>query len=315
MGQAALCFQTQLGVGLDAISIVYFYEYFFITSGRIMDFKEILDDYNQEFPFLRKYNDRTLYMVVKPFIVGLRLLKSRFDTHEYRVYFEVIPLWQKKFTVSYCMLNPELKTENNSQLFIAYNKHKELLPKVVKLINNRFGNLLKRNIELKDFIELLHYIIMKDKNYQIKNMWIPIFKAMFGIAIYYNNKLYDYGIKTFDRNVVCWKRPEFRVKRNIDIFYDEEKGKIINLPGTGRKLIYTDSKIKIEEIEEIKHLIFKDIENREMFLATIEKNCRSPKVAKLNIAELVGIDDFVETDEFVIPKTFGEKVKLLLTGL
>lgn len=44
-----------------------------------MDLNGYIYDWQKEFPFLKKYSDRTLFMIAKPFLIGLRLLKGKYD--------------------------------------------------------------------------------------------------------------------------------------------------------------------------------------------------------------------------------------------
>ncbi len=273
-----------------------------------MDFNFIIKDWNNGFPFLKKYTDRTLYMVVKPFILGIRLSASSAGLRRndvYRVYFEIKPLWLDK--VGNSIFCEELNIEKRyyrkyykryNKIVIAENRHKELFPTALKWMNFHYGKVLRQNVDLTDFIELIKKIENHDIESGLRRRVVmsQVLQLLFGTALYLeDDTLYKYAKGLFDKEIIIWGKIRKRNKRRYSAVITCENGKKVQ----ETKFYYTDAEIySSSEIDKLKQEIFHDFEDKEHFFAKIEENCNLPKIAKLNVGEFVGIDEFQPTESF-----------------
>ncbi len=256
-----------------------------------MELTELRSYLINEFPILKKHTDRTLYFILKPFIVGLRIMKV---ADEYRVYFEIYPLWKNEVLARHgTLIFEELLDNNRGQIFINRRWNPNIFLDVIKNIKLQYGEIFCEQIHLKDFMTVV-FAEWKQilKTHKDPYWQIPIFQILFGIALYYDNqKIKDYVTKLFNKNVERWKH----LKYKSGGFYVSKKVKgeyrSCLIPDSIRTISYSES-----EIERMKQEIFHDFEDKEHFFAKIKENCKLPKIAKLNVGEFVGIDEFQPTE-------------------
>lgn len=245
-------------------------------------------------------------MVVKPFILGIRLSASSAGLRRddvYRVYFEIKPLWLDK--VGNSIFCEELNIEKRyyrryykryNKIIIAENRHKELFPTALKWMNIHYGKVLQQNVDLTDFIE----VIKKIENHDIKSglrrrvVMSQVLQLLFGTALYLeDDTLYKYVKGLFDKEVIIWGKIQKRNKRRFSAVITCENGKKVQ----ETKFYYTDAEIySPSEIDQLNQEIFHDFEDKDRFFAKIEENCNLPKITKLNFGEFVGIDEFQPTE-------------------
>ena len=266
----------------------------------MFDMNKILEMWNKEFPALKKYTNRSILINIKPFLIGLRLMKTGME-EEYRVYFEIYPLWREKERF-YTLVFEELMSKNGFQIFIRWRAHEEKFSLALESTKAKYGRLLNRQINLTDFI---YYMLIhkKDINSQFTTPdWqIPIFQIFFGLAIYLDNKsLMDYAKKLLEQEIKRWRK--IRIMTQGIYHYETINGKSKKRLVPGSREIITYS---ADQIEEYKNEIFEDFKDRKQFFDRIEENCKRPKIAKLNVGE------FVNIEEFEPPKSFWEKLTSL----
>lgn len=81
--------------------------------------KNIVNDWQKQFPILSPYTPSTLYAKAGIILIGLRLDKVMSDT--YRVILEILPLWvQEKRKISIPVFFVELFDKKGGQFFIQY---------------------------------------------------------------------------------------------------------------------------------------------------------------------------------------------------
>lgn len=264
----------------------------------MFDLRKILKVWNNQFPDLRKYTDRTIFINIKPFLLGLRLMKSEL-CEEYRVYFEVYPLWRDKEHF-FPLISEELKNERGVQIFIRWRAHEEKFPIALRNVKRIYGNLLKKEVTIQDFID---YMLVHKKEELRKNeipIWqIPIYEIFFALALYYDNStLINYSEKLLNKEVERWRH--LKIKSGGFYYTQRVNAKLKKrfVPFSEKPITYSERKI-----ETYKNKILEDFRDRDKFIAKIEENCKHPKIAKLNVGEFVGVD------EFEPQKSFWEKVK------
>ncbi len=226
-------------------------------------FKEIFKEWHREFPMLSKYTDRTLYMILTPFIVGLRFSKPWFGGDEYRLSLEFIPLWEenpKQF--GKCARHRDLEDMKGGQFDIRYGVHDYYFAEALACAKAQFGNVLKDEVIIGDLIESIVETIRPWETKHNPVNWIPVFRLQLALATYFNNQ-------------------------NLS----EQIGEIIE-----KEIKYwTPKHIKYGEvltIDEYREMIYQPFKDREKFMATIAMNSQRPKVAKLNVGTIVGVNDY-----------------------
>lgn len=264
-----------------------------------MNMREELKLWNTAFPILKKYTDRTLFITVKPFLLGLKLMKSNYG-NDYQVYFTILPLWGKEDIYNHRVLIFDgLQDERNWQIFIRDRFHNQLLERAIINVKRRYSNLFKNTVDLNDLMKFIFERRIYFSNLVSPGLHIPIFQIFFAIGLYYNNEsIIEYAKKLLNWEIKLWRHITYE-SRGV-CFTQMENGKLKKylVPDSIFKIYYTESKI-----EEIKQEILRDFGNRDHFVATIEENCKLPKIAKLNVAEFIGVN------EYKPPKLFWVKVK------
>lgn len=234
-----------------------------------MEFKEIVNDWHKEFPFLKKYTDRRLYFICKPYIMGFRIEKSCdvWDVPQYSVIFEILPLWDNNFEnlphplLSVYTKRSGARNERYPQP-IRFRDHKNFMQHAIYCTQEEFGSFVEEKIDFDKFWSYIYSNYIKPKFCIDK---VNCFIILTGIAVYFNNNdLFNYIMKCVSYE------SKYRNKYNFS---------------TLRKAIETY------------------FEDRAQFIKTIEENCKRPKIAKLNVGEFVGVD------EFEPPKSFWEKIQ------
>ncbi len=251
----------------------------------MIGFEEIFKEWQKRFPLLSKYTDRTLFFILKPYMAGLRLSKPRFGTDEYRVYLEIIPLWEndnKSFGIPLCY--PVLKIKQGKCLCpdIKFKLHDSLFHEAVESAEHQFGIILKEEVLYKELMIFIDRII---SSFQLKHNpydWIDVFKLQLGLAMYFDKQnLLDCIHNNIMQEISYW---------------------------TPKNIKYGD----ILSVEEWRKKIYTGLEDRNKFMEAIEMNCQRPKVTKLNVAHIIGIDEYT-VDEYtkkdVIDLSWRERLR------
>lgn len=274
-----------------------------------MNFNNIVKLWNAEFPFLKKYTDRTIYMVLKPFIIGLRFTKERYLTDKYRVFFEIMPLWSKSNSfLQHTIVSEELYTNKNCQIFISLNQQDKNLGIALERANQLYKKFFKENVCFNDFMQFICDLEKYLQNQRLRDWYISttVLKLLLGVSIYYNNNsLYENAINYYEKHLKIWKKLQNRNKSQAHKITTYDNGRIV------REVInyHTDAEIYTESnIEKFRHDIFNEFEDRNQFFYTIEKNCKLPKVAKLNVGE------FIDIDKYEPPRSIWYKIRSTLMG-
>ncbi len=227
-------------------------------------FKEIFKEWHKEFPVLSKYTDRTLYMRINPFIIGLRFSKHWFGGDDYRLSLEFVPLWEanpKQFGKS--TRHRDLEDKKGGQFDIRYGVHDYYFAEALACAKVQFGKVLKDEVLIGDLMESIVETIRPWETKHNPVNWIPVFHLQLALGIYFNKQDFLEEIKGgIEREIKYW---------------------------TPEELSYWWGIVSIDEWRERIYEPFKD---REKFMETIEMNSQRPKVKKLNVGTIVGIDNY-----------------------
>ncbi len=225
-------------------------------------YKDIFKEWHSEFPVLSKYTERTLYMRINPLIIGLRLQKDRFGGDDYLPVLEIIPLWEenpKRFGKPLCWDN--LQDMKRLDFTIIYSQHDYYFPEALACVEIQFGKILKEVVFFRDLMEFKNHLIRQFITKHNQCDWIYVFQLQLGLALYFNK-----------RDLL--EQIELNIEREIKYW-------------TPKYLHYCD-----ESIDEYREQIYQPFKDREKFMEIIEMNSQRPKVAKLNVGTIVGIDDY-----------------------
>ena len=121
--------------------------------------KEILTDWQKEFPELTVYGANKLLKIVGPVIIGLELIKLP-RTPEYRPHFVIYSLWGNRMgsDINACLAGPSLLhqfyDQKRFQYFIPYDKHNLMFPQVVKHIADQMPVSFKGDLPLPTLLKV-----------------------------------------------------------------------------------------------------------------------------------------------------------------
>ena len=226
-------------------------------------YKDIFKEWHSEFPVLSKYTERTLYMRINPLIIGLRLQKDRFGGDDYLPVLEIIPLWEenpKRFGDPICWDN--LQNMKRHDFTIIYNQHDYYFPKALTCVEIQFGKILKEVVFFRDLMEFKNHLIRQFITKHNPCDWIYVFQLQLGLALYFNKRdLLGQIELNIEREIKYWT-PKYLHRSNV------------------------------LTIDEYREQIYQPFKDREKFMEIIETNSRRPKVAKLNVGTIAGIDDY-----------------------
>ena len=242
-----------------------------------MEFKEIISDWQRQFPILSPYTPRTLFAKADIILIGLRLAKDHFGGKEYRVYLQVLPLWVEKDKISIPLVDVELLNDTGRQSFIAYMFHDQSLDgfvegqrkwgvtdpdgskfrrerewrlakldKVFECARHRFGDVLQEDVRLSDVLRVID-------SARVLGIWsmCSLFELKLALAYYFcNENLID------------------QVKKNIDELVQE----------AGRGNIKSFDSIKAEEW---KTNLYRRMDDRETFMRQVDGNLALKKISRL----------------------------------
>lgn len=256
------------------------------------EFDEVVKDWRNVFPILKDFTKQRWYMVVKPFLLGLRIKKepSYYDRYDYSIYFEIFPLWKNILPVlrDYFFFEKEIVGLDGRPLMLSRRRHSIYFPEAVEYVEKNFGKLLHEKVSIADLIETINKIFFNpyDKEYLDLRKYI----ILFATAFYYNNDVFfDIIYHKLDKNIKSRKRS--LIKYRFKEYFIDKNG--IYLPINTK-----NNKPLLKECIDynFKHTItsrLSDFKDRTAFMRKVEENCKLSKVAKLNQGEFVGLDEFV----------------------
>lgn len=215
-----------------------------------MEFKDIVNDWQKQFPILSQYTPSTLYAKADIFLIGLRLDKVMSDT--YRLILEILPLWvQEKRNISIPVLFVELFNKNGGQFFIKYQLHKYLFEAAAECANQQFGLILRENIRANGIFRLIDSFssTLITKHNPID--WHRLFELKLALALYLGGAdLIDTVKAEIENETKYWNEKEF-------------------------------NHMFMKSIEEWKSDLYQKMEDRETFMKQVQLNLSDKKISKL----------------------------------
>ena len=234
-----------------------------------MTFRNIYNEWHSEFPALSKYSERTLFMRLNPFLIGLRFSKAWPGKEYYVLCFEIIPLWEedsKLFGRPLCYENLKVGKACSA---IEYKRHNLYFKEALECTKSQFGNILKKEVSFRNLMNQISKIT-KYNPYD----WIDTFQLQLGLAMYFNRQdILEIIKKSITEEIWHW----------------------VNKPKV-------DINNKTISAEEWRKKIYRGLEDRNKFMETIEMNCQRPKVTKLNVGHIIGVDEYT-VDEYTKEET------------
>lgn len=220
-----------------------------------MEMKEILNDWQKQFPLLSRYSPSSLYIKADIVLIGLQLEKVMSGV--YRPTLMCLPLWEsekikRKIPIFWC----ELLDNKNLQFYIKYQLHNYLFPAAIECAKKQFSFVFKEMISLNDLYHLLDKYL---SSCLVKHNPIDLYRLFefkLAISLYYNDMKLMGNIKNeIEKESKLWKPTHF-------------------------KSLFEKS------IEEWKGDLYRKFENRDTFMEQLNLNVSDKKILKLKSAHL-----------------------------
>lgn len=215
-----------------------------------MEFKNIVNDWQKQYPILSPYTSSTLYAKADIILIGLRLDKVMSDT--YRLILEILPLWvQEKRKISIPVFFVELFDKDGRQFFIKYQLHKYLFEAAAECANQQFGLILRESIRVNDIFRLIDSFssTLRPKHNPID--WHRLFELKLALAFYSGEaNLIDTVKAEIEKETKYWNEKEF-------------------------------NHLFMKSIKEWKSDLYQKMGNRETFMKQVQLNLDNKKIFKL----------------------------------
>lgn len=230
-----------------------------------LDYNDFIEDWNIQFPLLKRYSQTSLFIKAGAVMVGLKLFRGPSYSDDYAVFFEIVPLWQKgeKFSTLPMfsrILKGAGKTKSCPFLF-TNSTHDIYFYKAAACAKQQFGNLLQETISLESIFKFVD----KDINYRgfIYNIYSlrEILRLKLAFATFFDN---------------------IRMINDVKSLIIREVSRRQNIR------ILSVNNISVEEWLE---RIFSEFDDRDRFMEAIESNVRRHKIARLNNAQVINVPD------------------------
>lgn len=220
------------------------------------EFKDIVEDWAAKFPLLKKYTPSALAMKAGPLLIVLRLAKIYDD--EYRVYLEMLPLWNTDGKITdYPVASFELQRENGAQFYIKYASHERLFEKAVACVHNRFGKVLQPKIRLVNLMQTVDRAAAVSYPPHRPAFWRSICELKLALALYFDSpQMMDYAKSWIEREICFWDEDNFKALYNMSVAQWRDN-------------------------------IYEAFGDRNVFMERISANMARPKIDRLNTAELL----------------------------
>ena len=249
-----------------------------------MTFRDIMNDWQAQFPILSPYTPTTLFAKADIVLIGLRLDKVMSDRwydkvtcDRYRVILQILPLWVEKDKIHIPLDEEELWDDTGLQILLEYKLHDPLLTdfvdgqkkwgvedadgskfnrekarrlaileKAFECAHQRFGAVLKEDVRLSDVLRLIDSVSVLGISGMRK-----VLELKLALAYYFANK-----------DLIG------QVKREIE---EVEK----EVSHAGRNVSGNPS------MEEWKTDLYRRMEDREAFMQQVDRNLALRKISRL----------------------------------
>lgn len=247
-----------------------------------MEFKDVVSDWQKQFPILSPYTPPTLYAKAEIMLIGIKLYKVK--PKSYKVLLEIHPLWVKEDKIRGFLLRAELLDEEGLDILLKYGLHDPELFDSVDLeafecAHQQFGDVLQENIKLSDLFRFINSVHSRGDAHQPR-FWSDIFELKLALASYFG-----------DEEIVK------EIKREIE-----------------KELRYHDRKRvgihSYRSLEEWKDDLYRRMEDKEAFMMQVNMNLNIPIVAKLK--EIHISNDIENYNDLKPHLTFLQRLKQFL---
>ncbi|MDE5794167.1 MAG: hypothetical protein K2I08_05565 [Muribaculaceae bacterium] len=263
-----------------------------------MEFKEIVKEWQMEFPILSKYTTATLMARTDIFLIGLRL--DRRWSEMYDVVLEILPLWVPKEKIIIPVFREYALNKKGIQIGLECKLHDPLLPDYVEAqkkrgaeidpkkfelqratrrriieqamecVHEQFDYIFQENVGLSTIFNLIKIATSRiDKNHHHPNDWFDIFELELALAYYFYNEDLIFKVKLeIEKEYKHWEKKQ----------YDDEYK---------------------EFIKKWKADLYRRMEDRKAFMRQVEMNLSLKKISKL---KQIHIHDDMERGKTLLQK-------------
>lgn len=249
-----------------------------------MNFKEIVSEWQRQFPVLLPYTPPTLFAKADIVLIGLRLDKVMSDS--YRVFLEILPLWVEEDKIHIPLLEDELLNERGLQIFIdrkfhdptladyvekqrergvtvidanklelEKSKRRAIIEKAFECAHRRFDAVLQENVRLSDLFRLIDSTPVRGAKHN-PLLLHGILELKLALATYCGDEAFAGKVrKDIEKETGYWNKEAFL--RNFHM-----------------------------SVEEWKTALYRKMEDREVFLKQVDRNKDSEKIARLNSIQI-----------------------------
>ncbi len=262
-----------------------------------MEFKDIVTEWQEQFPILSKYTPTTLFAQAGIILMGLRLVR---DYYDYRVFLEILPLWVPKDKIIIPIFEEETRDKKGFQVFIDNKFHDPLLTDYVEAqqmrgaeidskkfelqrairrriidqamecVHEQFDELLQENVALSSICRLIKEQT-SFRYFQRNNplCWYRLLELILALAYYFNREDLIKEVKhQIEKESSRWKE-----KRFYELFRTSK--------------------------EEWKNDLYRRMEDREAFMKQVEMNLQLKKISRL---KQIHIHDDIEPRKTLFQK-------------
>lgn len=222
---------------------------------------KIVKEWNEQFPFLKRYGAISLMLRTDIFLIGLYFRKTTYAGGSYIPEFVIYPLWDSTHWNHFSYIRSDVgsflkNSRVRGSFYVKYEQHDHLFGRMVLSTKNHFGNVLNGLVPY-DF--LYEEAIAEYRQYGGKHcLWEKkqFLEYMFAISLYFEDEmLWDKTNRMYRKCSWLW---EDRIRNN-----------------------------EMKTFKNWKDIISSVFESRETLLKTCEENSDIKKVMNLNKGSLV----------------------------
>lgn len=242
-------------------------DYFFqlVKSIIMMEMKDVIKKWNEEFPILKRYTKQGLFLKTEFLLIGLSFAKDRWGEPEYDFEMEIYPLWSKYrlhnlWPLFHIGCRKEIRVSTGffiSSKSISLKENEILLNQIYEEVRSSFGDMFSYEISIHIIINWGYKYVSRCDNILNPIEDQNLFELLFATALFYEDcNLFEETERLLRKRMKKWDTKHFEVLFRMS---------------------------KEQWVEEM----LKRFSNREIFMSIIEENRQNPKVKKLNEAHII----------------------------
>ena len=263
-----------------------------------MEFKDIVKEWQDEFPILSKYTSATLMARTDIFLIGLRLDRRWSD--EYDVVLEILPLWVPKEKIIIFVLRENACDKKGFQISIDIMLHDPWLTDYVEAQKMRGAEIDIKKFELQ---RAIRQKMIREAMECTHEQFDAVFQQNVGLSTIFRLISNHTFSKVFDRdNPLDWYRL-FELELALAYFFNRED-LIMEIKREIEKEVshWTQERFNVLfgiSKEEWKVDLYRIMEDREAFMRQVEMNLSLKKISKL---KQIHIHDDLEPNKTLLQK-------------